>query len=88
MDKLSNWRKHIDALDEKLLQIIAERNSAVKKIGEFKKKKNLPFLDKKRWNDVMISIRQKAKSLNLSDSFITKLFTLIHHQSLKIEKDA
>jgi len=87
MDELFQLRKHIDALDEKLFRIMAERISVVRKIGKLKKKSNLPLLDIKRRDEIVTSILLNAKSLGLSESFAKKLFHLIHEYSLEIENE-
>ncbi len=86
MDELVNLRKQIDSLDDKLLKILAERISVVKKIGKFKKKDSLPLLDKRRLNKMFKSILLKATLLNLSETFVRKLFNFIHEHSLEIQK--
>ena len=87
MDKLENWRKQIDDVDEKILNLLAKRISIVKKIGNYKKQNNLSALDEKRWDRVLKLTLSKAELLNLSKDFIKKLLTLIHKYSLKIQNE-
>lgn len=87
MDKLENWRKQIDNVDEKILNLLAERISIVKKIGNYKKQYNLSVLDEKRWNEVLNTALLKAGPLDLSKEFMKKLLTLIHKYSLKIQHE-
>ena len=84
-DKLENWRKQIDALDEELLQILGKRINIVKEIGRYKKSNGIAPLDKKRWQTVLKSQLSRKELLNLSQDFIKKLYGLIHEYSLKIE---
>lgn len=83
---LENWRKQIDTLDAKLLNILAERINVVKKIGKYKKAHDIRPLDQKRWQEVLRSKLAKGRSLNISEKFIKNLYRLIHDQSLEIEK--
>lgn len=83
---LEDSRKEIDDIDEKILKLLSERISLVEKIGRYKKQKNLPSLDEKRWNQVLNLSLKKAESLNLSKEFIKKMMSLIHKYSLRLQK--
>jgi len=83
---LENWRKRIDELDDQLLTIISQRIQVSRKIGQHKKKNNLPILDKKRWGIVIEKNSSKADLLNLPKEFVRELFSLIHKYSLEIQK--
>lgn len=87
-DKLKDWRKQIDALDDQLLNILVKRVKIVRKIGKFKKAHEIKPFDEKRWQDVLKSKLSKALLLNLSSNFIKKIYTLIHEYSLKIENES
>ena len=87
-DELEEWRKQIDQLDERVLNLLAKRLKIVRKIGQFKKKQNIPTLDKSRWNKVLNSILSKSEELGLSKDFTKKLFTLIHKYSVRLQKEA
>lgn len=86
-DKLDNWRKQIDAIDEKMLNLLAKRVSLARKIGQYKKEHHLSTFDKRRWNKILTFSLSKAESLNLSKNFVKKLFVLIHKYSLVIQND-
>lgn len=84
-NKLDELRSQIDELDEKLLQIIAQRMNSARSIGQYKKTAGLAPLDTERWQSLLEAQLLKAESLNLSHAFITKLYELIHEYSLEIE---
>lgn len=86
-NKLENWRKQIDALDEELLHILGKRYHIVRQIGAYKKAKGIPPLDQKRWQAILKSRLSKAEFYNLSKDFIKKLYDLIHQYSLEIESE-
>lgn len=85
--KLKDWRKQIDAIDEDILVLLAKRINIVRKIGNFKKKHEIKPFDQKRWQKVLESKLSKAHTLNLSSSFIKKLYILIHEYSLEVENE-
>ncbi len=84
-DKLEDWRKQIDALDEELLHILGKRINIVREIGKYKKANGIAPLDQKRWQVVLDSQLSKAELVNLSEDFIKKLYDLIHEYSLEVE---
>jgi chorismate mutase len=84
-NQLENWRQAIDALDEQLLMILAERLQIVEAIGQFKKEQGLAPLDETRWQKVLQSKMARAHELDLSPEFVRALYELIHEHSLKIE---
>lgn len=69
---LEKYRAEIDKVDTEIIQRLAKRFEIVKKIGEYKKKHNLPALDKKRWQEVLSSRIAFAKSLGLPEELIKK----------------
>ncbi len=85
-DKLENLRKQIDAVDEKIIVLLAKRVNLTKKIGKIKKEQGLPFIDRKRWDKVIDTSLSKAESLGLSKTFIKTLYSLIHKHSIIIQK--
>ena len=85
-DKLENWRKQIDAIDEKILNSVAKRMEIVRKIGKFKKDQKISAFDKKRWDQILKYNLKKGESVGLSKVFIKNLLRLIHTHSLKIQK--
>lgn len=85
-NKLEDWRKQIDILDEKIITLLAKRMNVVKKIGEYKRKQKISALDTNRWEKVVASRLVQAKKLGLSEEFVNKLLQLIHKHSLKSQK--
>jgi len=75
-NKLKDFRKHIDELDEQIVNLLAKRMQVVEKVGKYKKENNLPPLDKRRWQEVI-----KTKK-----GYIKKIWEIIHKEALKIEK--
>ncbi len=84
-NQLDYLRKQIDKIDNSIINSLARRIQIVKKIGQYKKSKNIPPFDKFRWQQVLTTIMKKSKSLGLDQKMIKKIYHLIHKQSLKIE---
>ncbi len=92
-DQLSKLRKEIDAADKSLLIALAKRFSATKKVGQYKAENNLPVVNKKREQEMMVMRRKLAKKFLLDDSFVEQLFKLIlktvykeHRKYAKLKK--
>jgi chorismate mutase len=71
---IEQLREKIDAVDSKIVRLIEERVDLVKKIGEAKRKHNLPIADLKREQDVIIRATSGTK---LNKGFVKGLFERI-----------
>ncbi len=80
---LEDLRERIDFLDEKLLSIFAERMSVARDIGQYKKDNNMTVLQVERWNEILRTRLQSGEIKELHRDFITKLYTLIHDESIR-----
>jgi chorismate mutase len=85
MSDLTKLRTQIDSADKKLISTLAERMDIVRKVGKYKKLKNLPPLDDSRWHEVLEDRKQIAKKLNLPDDLIEDIWNRIHKYSLELE---
>src|SRR5882762_7031165 len=79
-------RMKIDSLDKKLIEILGARQRAVKEIGIYKAKNNIPPLQAARFQEVMKKSIEAGKKEGLSPEFITRILTAIHEESLRIEE--
>ncbi len=86
-DPLESLRTELDSVDQKLLEALAARSAVVKKIGIVKKQLNLPPLQPERWEAVLSSRVQAASQLGVDHHFTSKLFTLLHEESLRIQTE-
>jgi len=75
-NKLKDFRKHIDEIDEQIVNLLAKRMQVVEKVGQYKKENNLPPLDNSRWQKVIESKK----------GFMKKIWKIIHDEALKVEK--
>lgn len=85
-NELEDWRKRIDALDEKILTLLAKRMNIANRIGKIKKDQKISALDKNRWEQVLKSNLKKGEKLGLSQEFLNNLLNLIHRYSLEVQK--
>lgn len=83
---LDELRKEIDEIDHQIVEILAKRISVVRQVGELKNSQNIPVLDEKRRGELLDTVGEKAKSLNVSKEFVKKLFAAIHDHAVELQK--
>jgi chorismate mutase len=84
---LTFYRAQIDEIDEKLLQLLAQRVEVVKQVGIYKKQHNLPALNQNRWQEILNKLRTLAKNNNLDEDLIVDLWNRIHEYTLSLEEE-
>ena len=82
---LNKLRQEIDRTDRSIIKSLKTRFSLVRKVGQTKKKQNIPPLDKNRWKQVLTSRLSWADKAGVDKDFTKQFFDLIHAQALKIE---
>lgn len=85
-DTLIQGRKQIDSIDRQLIRLLGAREQVVKMIGQYKKDHHIPPLQPARFQEVLSKAVEEGKSVGLSADFVGAIFTLIHEESLKLEK--
>ncbi len=59
--EISEWRRKIDELDERIVELISERAAAAKAIGALKKDSELPVYEPKREQEVLRHVKRVNK---------------------------
>jgi len=80
---LTEFREHIDELDNELMEILKQRFRITKEIGKWKRERDIPVLDLNRWNKIIQDKSSIGRTYGLDDEFIFKLFEVIHNESIK-----
>ena len=86
MDDIANWRKRIDVIDEKLLELLNERATCAIEIGKLKVKKNREIYDPVREKEIISNIREVNKG-PLSNDIAQKLFENLIRELRQLEKE-
>jgi len=84
---LESLREQIDSIDKQIIELLAQRMSAVKKIGEFKSKNKVTIFQLRRWEKVISSRVKQGAKLGLSADFVKKLLQLVHKESIQKQAD-
>lgn len=85
LENLEGLRRQIDLWDDELLRTIRSRMAISEQIGEYKKSENITILQTNRWAEILDSRLSRARSLGLSEQFITKIFKQIHQESISFQ---
>jgi chorismate mutase len=84
---LSDWRRRIDDIDRKLVQLLNERSHCALEIGKIKQEQKLPLYQPDREREVL----ENAERVNpgpLSDAAIRRLFERIIDEARAAERNA
>ena len=82
-NELQIFRKEVDKIDNKIINLLEKRFEIVRKIRKHKLKNYLSIKDKKREKEI---INSKIRNSALSKNFIKKLFNLVLTESKKIQR--
>jgi len=83
-ESLDEARDEIDRVDEKIVELIALRNSYVKQMAHFKNSID-EIKSKERIDDVIQRARAKAIELNLSPNLINDIFLRLIDEMVESE---
>lgn len=86
MDNIIHLRQDIDAIDEKILDLLAQRQTVAQKIARYKKQKHLPIKDQQRFTELLSQRISSGQDKWLDEIYIKKLFSLIHWSTIKAQK--
>jgi chorismate mutase len=84
---LQDWRRRIDEIDRKLVELLNERSRCALEIGKLKQAANLPLYQPEREKEVL----QNAEHSNpgpLTDGAIRRLFERIIDEARTAERTA
>lgn len=86
MDEISDWRKKIDELDRKLVELLNERAQSAHEIGRLKKQTSMHIYEPEREKVIFENIEQTNKG-PLSDSDLKQIYERIIDVMRKIQKE-
>ncbi len=81
---ISDWRRRIDGIDEKLVELLNQRARAAAAIGKLKRAASEPVYQPQRENEVLGRV-QKLNAGPLSNQQLRRLFECIVDEARKIE---
>lgn len=81
--KMNLYRKKIDSLDAKILEVLGTRMEVARTIGVLKQTKNVAVLQSQRWLEILEKMKKDGAKLGLSEDFISQFFKAIHQESIQ-----
>jgi chorismate mutase len=84
---LSDWRRRIDEIDQKLVELLNERSRCALEIGKIKQAQNLPLYQPDREREVLENA-ERANPGPLSDGAVRRLFERIIDEARSAEREA
>jgi chorismate mutase len=83
---ISDWRKQIDALDGRLVELLNERAKAAREIGKLKRNTSMPIYEPQREEIIFDNVR-RANRGPLPDSDLRQVYERIIDVMRKIQKE-
>lgn len=83
---ISPQRKKIDAIDKKLIELLAKRNDIVMLVGEIKKKYGVQIKDEKREKEIRKVRRELALKYGLNAKRLDEVFEAIINWSRSTQR--
>lgn len=84
---MGDWRRRIDELDKKLVELLNERSRCALEIGKLKQAAKIPLYQPERENEVLANA-EANNSGPLTDAAIRRLFERIIDEARAAERDA
>ncbi len=86
MDDIECWRKKIDEIDLKLVELLNQRSQCAIAIGKIKKKLNIDIYDPRREERVIEGVRKVSKG-PLHKEAVQRLFECIVDESRRAQRE-
>lgn len=84
-EKIDEWRRRIDEIDRKLVELLSERARCALEIGHLKRQASLPLYQPEREREILA----RAEAANpgpLPDTAIRRLFERILDEARSVER--
>ena len=83
---IEDWRKRIDEIDGKLLELLNERTRCVIEVGRIKKAQNVRVYDPERERDILRRMKEQNPG-PLDEEGLQRLFERVIDECRRIERD-
>jgi chorismate mutase len=82
---ISEWRRRMDEIDKKLVELLNERSQCALEIGRIKQQSNMPIYQPAREKEVLSNAEQNNKG-PLTNAAIRRLFERIIDEARSAER--
>ncbi len=84
---IDDWRRRIDEIDRKLVELLNERSRCALEIGRLKRALSLPLYQPEREREILAGV-ERANRGPLPDTAIRRLFERILDEARAVERTA
>lgn len=84
---LSPYRKRIDELDKKLVDMLVDRFNIIREVAEIKCKYNIPSVLQDRVDEVRNNAANMAEEKGLNREFVYDLYTMMIDYACRLEDE-
>jgi len=82
-ENLNELRAKIDKLDDRLVELLADRMSVSREIGRYKKEHAMPVLQAQRYEELLARRAAQAVELGMDREFMRTVLQFIHEESIR-----
>jgi chorismate mutase len=86
MDSIADWRKKIDELDRKLVELVNERARCAQEIGRLKRNTEMPIYEPERERTIFENIHKVNKG-PLPNRELTRIYERVIDVMRKLQED-
>ena len=83
---IEDWRKRIDEIDVKLLELLNERTRCVIEVGKIKKAQNVRIYDPEREREILRRMKEQNNG-PLDEEGLQRLFERVIDECRRIERN-
>ena len=83
---IEDWRKRIDEIDQKLLELLNDRSRCAIEIGKIKRAQNVRVYDPERERDILRRMKEQNPG-PLDEEGLQRLFERVIDECRRIERD-
>ena len=83
---IEDWRKRIDEIDGKLLELLNERTRCVIEVGKIKKAQNVRIYDPEREREILRRMKEQSRG-PLDEEGLQRLFERVIDECRRIERN-
>ena len=84
---IDDWRRRIDAIDQKLVELLNERAQCAIEIGHLKRSQGLPVYQPDREQEILANV-ESANPGPLEDTAVRRLFERVLDEARSLERVA
>ncbi len=80
-------RSRIDSIDNQLIELLAQRMTAVQEIGEWKAARHLSSFSRARWGEILRRNLAYSRELGMSPGFVRALAEMVHAEAIRLQDE-